>query len=327
MILVTGGAGFIGSVLVGELNNAGRTDIIVVDRLRDTSKWKNLRDLKYEEYIHADDLFLPEYADVLDKISCIYHMGACSATTEMDTDYLMKNNVIYSQNLFKLALELQVPFVYASSAATYGDGEDGYCDDHEGISKLRALNPYGYSKQLFDEWVLRQEVKPSKWFGLKFFNVYGPNEYHKEEMRSLVHKAFEQINETGKVRLFKSHKEGFEDGKQLRDFVYVVDVARAMIKMANLHTGDGSGIYNLGTGQARSFYDLAVATFMAMGKEVNIEFFDMPDKFRKQYQYFTQADMNKFFKLLPNFTFSSVEEGVTDYVKNFLLKDELNYNG
>ena len=329
MILVTGGAGFIGSVLVGELNKQGREDIIIVDRLSDTEKWKNLRNLKYEEYIHADELFLAEYGygEIFESVTAIYHMGACSATTEMDMDYLMKNNVLYSKNLFNIATELDIPFIYASSAATYGDGDLGYSDSHDGISKLKPLNPYGYSKQLFDEWILKQVHKPSTWFGLKFFNVYGPNEYHKEDMRSLVHKAFGQIEDSGKVRLFKSHKDGFEDGKQLRDFIYVVDVVNAMIPMMDSKLGEHSGIFNLGTGKAGSFYDLAVATFKAMGKTPNIEFFDMPERLRKQYQYFTEADMNKFNKVFPEFKFQNLEEGVTDYVKSFLLKEDQNYNG
>jgi ADP-L-glycero-D-manno-heptose 6-epimerase len=327
MIIVTGGAGFIGSVLVGELNNQGREDIVIVDRLRDTDKWKNLRNLKYADYIHADELFMPEYADILDNASCIFHIGACSATTEMDMDFLMKNNVLYSKNLFQLAVELDIPFIYASSAATYGDGELGYNDDHKEIPSFKPLNPYGYSKQLFDEWVLKQERHPKCWFGLKFFNVYGPNEYHKGEMRSLVHKAFGQINDTNKVRLFKSHKEGYEDGKQLRDFIYVKDVVNAMILMMSPEVCESSGIYNLGTGKADSFYNLAVATFKAMGKEPNIEFFDMPERLRGQYQYFTEANMDKFKSVFPNFQFASLEEGVTDYVQNYLLKEDPNYNG
>ena len=326
MILVTGGAGFIGSVLIGELNNRGIKDILIVDRLGDSTKWKNIRNLKYTDYIHADELFLPECSEILEKVSFIFHIGACSSTTEMDMDYLMKNNVLYSKNLFELAKDLKVPFIYASSAATYGDGELGYDDDHEKVPSFKPLNPYGYSKQLFDEWVLEKEDRPAHWFGLKYFNVFGPNEYHKDEMSSLVFKAFHQINETGKVRLFKSHKEGFEDGKQLRDFVYVRDIVNAMIEMMDSKHADKSGIYNMGTGKANSFYDLAAYTFKAMGKEKNIEFFDMPMKLRKQYQYFTEANMSKFESLLPEFTFQSLEESVNDYVTNFLMKEDPHYN-
>lgn len=325
MILVTGGAGFIGSVLVSKLNKLGHKDIVIVDRLRDTSKWHNLKKLKYDEYIHADDFFLPEYADIHDQLTAIFHIGACSATTQKDMDFLMRNNVNFSKNLFNMAKELSIPFIYASSAATYGDGEQGYDDDHEKLPNLMPLNPYGYSKQLFDEWALNQETKPAHWFGLKFFNVYGPNEYHKEDMRSLVHKAFGQINESGLVKLFKSHKDGFKDGEQLRDFIYVEDVANAMVELLKPTSAHASGIYNLGTGTARSFHDLVLATFKAMDKTANIEFIDMPLSIRAQYQYFTQANMTKFHKLLPNFKFYSLEEGVSDYVKNYLMKQDANY--
>ncbi|MCK6596334.1 MAG: NAD-dependent epimerase/dehydratase family protein, partial [Bacteriovoracaceae bacterium] len=194
-------------------------------------------------------------------------------------------------------------------------------DNHETVSKLRALNPYGYSKQLVDEWILKQKEKPKHWFGVKFFNVYGPNEYHKGDMRSLVHKAYGQILTDGKVRLFKSHKEGFKDGEQLRDFVYVVDVVKAMIEMMKPEVKKHSGIYNLGSGKARSFFHLVEATFKAMEKTPNIEFIDMPLSIRNQYQYFTEADMKKFQTVFPQFKFHSLEEGVTDYVKNFLMTD------
>lgn len=321
MILVTGGAGFIGSVLVRELNKLGRTDIVIVDRLKDTDKWKNLRELKYRDYYHADEFLSAENEDVFSELTCIFHMGACSATTERDMDYLMKNNVYYTQSLFEMARNLDIPFIYASSAATYGDGELGYSDNHDLIPKLRALNPYGYSKQLVDEWILKQKEKPKHWFGVKFFNVYGPNEFHKGEMRSLVHKAYGQILTDGKVRLFKSHKDGFKDGEQLRDFVYVVDVVKAMIEMMKPEVKKHSGIYNLGSGSARSFFHLVEATFKAMGKTSNIEFIDMPLSIRNQYQYFTEADMKKFQAVFPQFKFHSLEAGVTDYVTNYLMKD------
>lgn len=320
MILVTGGAGFIGSLLIKELNDNGRQDIVVVDRLREGQKWLNLRDVKFDEFIHADELFDGSNDEVLQDVTAIFHMGACSATTERDVDYLMRNNVLYSQNLFHLALQKDIPFIYASSAATYGAGEQGYNDDLAKIKDLKPLNPYGWSKQLFDEWVLRQKEKPAHWFGVKFFNVYGPNEAHKDDMRSLVHKAYGQILETGKVKLFKSHKEGFKDGEQLRDFVYGRDVARALVKMMDKKLCSSSGIYNMGTGSARSFLDLMKATFKAMGKDENIEFIDMPMSIRNQYQYFTEANMEKFSKLLPDFKWSSVEDGVEDYVKNYLMK-------
>lgn len=322
MILVTGGAGFIGSVLVAELNRLGETDIVIVDRLEKSVKWKNLRDLKYREYIHADELFSGDYDDLISETDIIYHMGACSATTELDMDYLMKNNVQYSKALFQFAATKNVPMIYASSAATYGDGEFGYDDNEEELPKLRPLNPYGYSKQLFDEWVLRETTaKPDHWFGLKFFNVFGPNEYHKEEMRSLVHKAYGQILETGKVKLFKSHKDGFKDGEQLRDFIYVKDVVRVMIEFSYTDKAQFSGIYNLGTGKARSFKDLVLATFKAMGKNPDIEYIDMPMSIRNQYQYFTEANTEKLLSALPGFKFSDLEAAVYDYVTNYLVKE------
>ena len=325
MILVTGGAGFIGSVLVRKLNEFGHHNILIVDRLRDSIKWKNLIKSKFISYIHADELFFDINKHYLDKIKFIFHIGACSATTEMDVDYLFENNVEYSKKLFNLAFEKDIPFIYASSAATYGDGELGYSDKEIEMHKLIPLNPYGFTKKIFDDWVLSNEDKPKTWIGLKFFNVYGPNEYHKGEMRSLIHKAFEQIKETGKVKLFRSHRTDFEDGKQLRDFVYVKDVVTAMVLMMENISDIKNGIYNLGTGKARSFDDLVSEVFKAMGKEVSIQYIDMPLEIRDQYQYFTEADMTRFHSNLSNFSFSTLEQGVSDYVKNYLLGKNQNY--
>lgn len=319
MHLVTGGAGFIGSVLIKELNDQGIDDIIVVDRLRETSKWLNLRGLKFAHYIHADEFFLEENERWHSRIRKIFHMGACSSTTEMDMDFLMKNNVEYSKKLFNIALQQDIPFIYASSAATYGDGEMGYSDSHETLPALRPLNPYGYSKQLFDEWVLKQFKKPQIWFGLKFFNVYGPQEYHKGSMRSVVHQAVGQIADTGEVKLFQSHHDDYKDGEQLRDFIYAKDLAKVMILMGEIQKRDHSGIYNMGTGAARSFKQLVEETFYAMNKEVRIKYVPMPDHLKSQYQYYTQADMAKFFKLFPDFTFSDLKTGISDYVKNHLV--------
>lgn len=318
MILVTGGAGFIGSVLAGQLNERGNENLVIVDRLESDEKWRNLQGKKFEEYIHADQLFLEENEAILGEIKAIFHMGACSSTTERNLDFLMDNNFYYSRALFTLAADLDIPFIYASSAATYGDGELGYDDDHAKMGSFRPLNAYGYSKQLFDEWVLRQEKKPSHWFGVKFFNVFGPNEYHKEEMSSLVFKGFHQMQDSGKVKLFKSHKEGYKDGEQLRDFVYVKDVVRAMIEMAQPEVAEHSGIYNLGTGQANSFKALIEATFKAAEIPVNIEYIDMPESIRHQYQYYTQANMQKFQQVFPEFKFTSLEEAVADYVQKHL---------
>ncbi len=322
MILVTGAAGFIGSVLVKELNKLGREDLILVDRLGSDEKWKNLRGKSFVEYIHADELFTGAWDEVLEGISTIYHLGACSSTTERNVDFLMENNVNYSKNLFDLALERDIPIMYASSAATYGGIEKDFNDNHETVHELRPLNAYGYSKQLFDEWVLKLEKKPSLWYGIKFFNVFGPNEYHKDEMRSLVHKAYGQIKEKGQVKLFKSHRTEFENGEQLRDFVYVKDCVRAMLAM--MDKGTGSGIYNLGTGKANSFDDLVDFTFKAMKETTKISYIDMPESIRNQYQYFTEANMTKFNQLLPDFKFTSLEDSVKDYVGH-LLKDDPHY--
>lgn len=319
MIIVTGAAGFIGSVLAAELNKAGHKNLILVDRLRSGEKWRNLRGIHFSEYIHADDLFEPGVIEDLADVEAIFHMGACSSTTERNVDYLMSNNVEFSKALFQWATQADIPFIYASSAATYGDGAQGYDDDHAKIDSLRPLNAYGWSKQVFDQWVLTQTSTPPVWYGLKFFNVFGPNESHKAEMRSLVNKAYEQIIETGTVKLFRSHRDDFKDGEQLRDFVYVIDVVRAMLEMWQLSSPpSASGIYNMGTGKERSFKDLVLATFKALNKEPSIEFIDMPLAIRHQYQYFTQAKMNKFFSLLPAFKFSSLESSVSDYICKYL---------
>ncbi len=315
MIVVTGGAGFIGSAIVKKLNDQGIDNIIIVDRFRSGDKWKNIRSLKFESFIHADELF---ETSILKHASAIYHMGACSSTLETNMDYLFKNNFEYSQTIFEHSAIYNIPLVYASSAATYGDGELGYNDDESLISQLKPLNPYGYSKQLFDEWALAKERKPSKWFGVKFFNVYGPNEYHKGTMSSVIYHTYNQIQETGKMKLFKSYKPEFKDGEQKRDFVYVKDVVDVMINLIENADEEKSGIYNLGTGQARTFYDLAAGTFRALDLEPNIEFIEMPDHLKKQYQYYTQAEMGKLAEVLPEFKFRSLEEGIKDYVQNHL---------
>lgn len=321
MILITGGAGFIGSVLASELNRLGHQDLVIVDRLNETQKWKNLRGIKFSDYINADELFGGDYDELIAEAEIIFHMGACSSTTENNMDYLMKNNVAYTQALFRFATTKNIPFIYASSAATYGSGELGYDDAHELIPNLLPLNPYGYSKQLVDEWILNEENKPDHWFGLKFFNVYGPNEYHKGEMRSLVHKAFGQIQNTGVVKLFKSHRTDYLDGEQLRDFIYVKDVVRVMLELSNPDKVAHSGIYNLGTGTARTFIDLVTATFSAMSRDPQIDFIDMPVELQSQYQYFTEANMNKFFSVVPEFEFTPLEEGIQEYVQNYLMQE------
>lgn len=325
MILVTGAAGFIGSVIVKELNDRGIEDLLLCDHFESGDKWKNLRGLKYDSFVQVEDLFNhPVWKKAKGGLAAIYHMGACSDTTELNMDFLYKNNTEYTNKLLVLAAQKNIPIVYASSAATYGAGEQGYSDDHKGISELRPLNKYGYSKQLSDEWILKQKTKPKVWFGVKFFNVFGPNEYHKGKMSSVVYQSFNQIRDVGDVKLFKSHREDFKDGEQLRDFVYVKDVVRAMIELiaAGKKKPSISGIYNLGTGEARSFHDLVKATFSSMDLEPKIQFIDMPKELRNQYQYFTQANMSKLQKALPKFKFMKLEEAVNDYVRNHLARPD-----
>ncbi len=319
MIILTGGAGFIGSVLCHYLNERGIKDIIIVDHLGTEEKWKNLNGLKYAEFIHKDELFEEENATFLNRANMIFHMGACSTTTEKDADYLMKNNWEYSKKLFQLAATNNIPFIYASSAATYGLGEHGY-SDQENIEQLRPLNCYGYSKQFFDQWISNQKRFPKKWYGLKFFNVFGPNEYHKGAMKSIVAKAYHQIKETGQVKLFNSYHDDFKDGEQKRDFVYVKDVCAAIMDMA-FEKEFENGIYNMGTGEANTFKDFVTYAFEAMGVEPKIEIIDMPEDLRKHYQYFTEADMGKFHNAHGGFKFSSLKESVKDYVQNYLMKE------
>jgi ADP-L-glycero-D-manno-heptose 6-epimerase len=326
MILVTGAAGFIGSVIVKELNDAGHEHVLLCDHFGSGEKWRNLRNLKYDSFVQVEDLFdhpiwkKPAGAG----LKAIYHMGACSDTTQLDMDYLYKNNTEFTNKLLTLAAQKNIPIVYASSAATYGAGEQGYSDDHNGVASLKPLNKYGYSKQLSDEWILKQKKKPKVWFGVKFFNVFGPNEYHKGKMSSVVYQSFNQIRDVGEVKLFKSHRPDYNDGEQLRDFVYVKDVVRAMIDLiaAGKKKPALSGIYNLGTGEARSFHDLVKATYHAMDLEPRIKFIDMPGELRNQYQYYTQAEMTKLKKALPKFKFMKLEDAVSDYVKNHLALTE-----
>lgn len=319
MIVVTGGAGFIGSAVVWKLNKMGIEKIIVVDELGKNEKWKNLNGLKFADFFYKDDFMeLVLQRKVPFKVSSIIHLGACSSTTEKDADYLMDNNVRYSQELAKYCLESGARFIYASSAATYGDGSNGYDDDESKLDILRPLNMYGYSKHLFDTWIKRNGLI-DKVVGLKYFNVYGPNEYHKGEMRSVVHKAFEQVRDNGKVRLFKSYRQDYKDGGQKRDFIYVKDAVEMTLFF--LEHKEKNGIYNIGTGRAQTWIELVTALFDALEKPVNIEFIDMPEDIRGKYQYFTEANMKKLGDAGYDKPIMSVRDGVMDYVKNYLLKD------
>jgi ADP-L-glycero-D-manno-heptose 6-epimerase len=318
MIIITGGAGFIGSAMAWELNRQGHKDILVVDNLASTSKWRNLVGLAYHRYIHKDnflDLLKTRYME--GRIEAVIHMGACSSTTEADCDYLMRNNLEYSKALCRFALERDARFIYASSAATYGDGSRGFDDSDEAMDGLQPLNMYGYSKHLFDLW-LKGDGLLDKVAGLKFFNVFGPNEYHKDDMRSVVCKAFTQIRQTGKLKLFKSYRKEYADGEQRRDFVYIKDCVRVMAwLMANRDVG---GVFNVGTGQARTWNALARGVFAAMGREPQIEYVDMPDTLRGKYQYYTCADLKKLEARGCDVGFRPLEEGITDYVQNYLMK-------
>jgi len=317
MIVVTGGAGFIGSNLVKKLNIEGIDDILIVDSLGKTEKWKNLVGKKYIDFVHKSEFIDKLKENKFSEIETIVHLGACSSTTENDADYLVYNNYRYTKELLNYSLKKNCRFIYASSAATYGMGEYGYYDDYGITSKLRPLNMYGYSKQMIDEFVLQKGYQ-NRVTGLKFFNVFGPNEYHKKGMISMVYRAFEQIRTTGKVKLFKSDCPEFEDGKQKRDFIYVKDCTEAIWKL--MKNPQINGIFNLGTGQARTWLDLANAVFSALNKKVEIEFIEMPEILKGKYQNFTEANMMKVVTHFPELILSSLEDAVNDYVQNFLTK-------
>jgi len=325
MLVVTGGAGFIGSALIWKLNQENYYDIIVADRLGTGVKWKNLAKRRLSRILHKDELL-----DWLNRessphsIEAIFHLGACSSTTELDADYLMKNNLSYSIDLFNFCVEHSIPFIYASSAATYGAGELGFCDDPNTISSLRPINPYGFSKQLFDSWVARQKSFPPSWAGLKFFNVYGPQEYHKGSQASVPFHLFPQLRDCRKVKLFKSYREDIPDGDQRRDFIYVKDTVDVIWHFFENRNEAQSGIYNVGTGKARTFADLGRAVIATSRiKDAVIEWIDMPESLRSQYQYFTEADLtnlrrNGKFKG----SFTNLEDGIDDYVGKYLSSDD-----
>jgi len=317
-VLVTGAGGFIGSALVHVLNQRGIDQIIVTDRLGEDEKWRNLLPLAFEDYVPADEFMegIEDDPDHFGRFAAVFHLGACSSTTVTDADFVLENNYAYTKDLCRWALFSGSRFVYASSAATYGDGSAGMDDKSEDISKLRPLNLYGYSKHLFDLYASREEILPEI-VGIKYFNVFGPNEYHKGDMRSLVCKAFDQIQETGRIRLFKSHKPEYPDGGQMRDFVYVKDAVEMTLHLAE--NEDAGGLYNIGSGFARTWNDLAGALFAALGKEPNIEYIDMPESIRHQYQYYTCADISKIRKTGYVRPMTSLEDAVRDYAVNYLL--------
>ena len=320
-IIVTGGAGFIGSCIVRTLNDRGYENIYIVDNIAETDKWMNIRNKKYIEYIPRD-AFVDRLDDGdFDDVSAVIHMGACSSTTEKDFDYLWSNNVLFSELLWEFCADLDIQFIYASSAATYGDGAKGF--DDASIDGLLPLNGYGYSKQVFDIWTKTQTERPKQAVGLKFFNVYGPNEYYKGSMASMVFHGFGQIKKDGEIRLFKSCNDKYADGGQLRDFVYVKDVCKVI--MFFLDNPDKSGIFNVGTGKAQSFAELAGAVFKALGLNENIKYIDMPEHLKEKYQYYTQAEMKKLRDAGYDEKFCNVEEGVADYVLNHLAKNFENY--
>ncbi|MBI2259130.1 MAG: ADP-glyceromanno-heptose 6-epimerase [Flavobacteriia bacterium] len=319
MILLTGAAGFIGSVMLQNLNTENQEDIVILDNFSSSIKNKNFANKKFQIQVERTELdtFLDKNKT---KISFVLHIGARTDTTEFDSKVFDKLNVQPSKLLWNFCVEQQIPMIYASSAATYGMGEWGYADSHELIPKLKALNPYGESKHEFDCWVLKQSKTPPFWAGLKFFNVYGPNEYHKGRMASVIFHAFHQIKNNGKVKLFRSHNPDFMDGCQKRDFVYVKDVVNVI---SFLMKGKApSGIYNLGSGKARTFNDLVNSIFSTLKLESSIEYIDTPLDIRDKYQYFTEAKMEKLIQAGYTNSFYSLEEGVNDYVSNYLLKNE-----
>jgi ADP-L-glycero-D-manno-heptose 6-epimerase len=322
MIVITGGAGMIGSMIAWHLNeNLGRDDVVVVDRIEQADQWQNMCHRKLADYLDKDELF--SWLERAGQIDAVIHMGAISATTERDFNRLLEANIRYSQNLWRWCADRGVPFLYASSAATYGGGEAGYSDDHD-IDRLRPLNGYGFSKQFFDQWALRQQREgapcPPRWYGFKYFNVYGPNEYHKGRMASVALHTYNQVSEHGYMKLFRSHRPDYEHGMQMRDFVYVKDVAMATSHFID-HAAE-SGLYNIGTGKARAFRDLSVAVMKNMEREPNIEFIDMPEDLRGKYQYFTEAGMDKLKQAGYSRPFMELEDGVADYVRNYLVHED-----
>lgn len=316
MIVVTGAAGFIGSCLVGKLNRMGITHIVIVDKFENNEKAHNLVGKKFLEKVDRM-AFVPWLKEHEKDVQFIFHIGARTDTTEMDKAIFDELNLNYSKDVWKYATQYGIPLVYASSAATYGAGELGYDDSHRVVEKLEPLNPYGVSKNDFDKWVLQQKLRPPFWAGLKFFNVYGPNEYHKGRMASVIFHAYKQIMHTDKMKLFRSHIESCEDGEQRRDFIYVKDVLNICVFL--MENKPESGLYNVGLGKARTFNDLVNCVFDSVNKEHDIEFIDIPEDIRENYQYYTEANLNKIVGAGYSKGFHTIEQGIKDYVENYLI--------
>jgi ADP-L-glycero-D-manno-heptose 6-epimerase len=319
MIVVTGAAGFIGSCLVSRLNKEGMNDLVLVDDFSKQEKQNNYKSKKYARLIERTE-FIDWFRTNVSEVKFVFHIGARTDTTEFDKSIFDELNVNYSKDVWEICTQNKIGLIYASSAATYGLGEFGYDDDETRINSLKPLNPYGDSKNDFDKWVLQQKNAPSHWYGFKFFNVYGPNEYHKGRMASVIFHAFNQIKEKGFVKLFRSHHPDYKDGGQLRDFIYVKDLVDVLF--FTYKNRIKSGIYNLGSGKARTFLDLANSTFKALNKEPKIEFIDTPLDIRDKYQYFTEANMQKLVDQGYKKPFISLEEGVKDYVQNYLKENK-----
>jgi ADP-L-glycero-D-manno-heptose 6-epimerase len=318
MIVVTGAAGFISSCLVAEINKLGRHDLILVDDFSKTEKLSNYETKVFQEKVERNQFFDWAKSNV-NAIDFIFHLGARTDTTEFNVEIFNELNLHYSQQMWEFCSVNQIPLIYASSAATYGNGEFGYVDNHVLPYKLMPLNPYGESKNDFDKWALQQKIQPPFWAGLKFFNVYGPNEYHKGRMASVIFHAFHQIKNNGKMKLFKSHNPNYTDGGQMRDFIYVKDLISICLFL--FEQKQHSGLYNVGTGKAETFKELALSTFAALGVEPNIEFVDTPIDIRDKYQYFTEADMKKLKSIGYTKTFFSLREGIDDYIKSYLISN------
>lgn len=315
MIIITGAAGFIASCLTAKLNDEGYFDLILVDDFTREEKKANYTNKRYTALVNRDEF--PQWLKANEsQVQFVFHLGARTDTTEFDTAIFNRLNLEYSKTIWRICAEFAIPLVYASSAATYGLGELGYSDDHALVEQLKPLNPYGDSKNNFDRWALQQTEQPFFWAGLKFFNVYGPNEYHKGRMASVMLHAHRQITATGGMKLFRSHREDVSNGEQMRDFVYVKDVVEVCYFL--MHNRKHSGIYNLGSGKARTFVDLVTAVFHAMNLEPNIDFIDTPADIRDTYQYFTEANMSKLIGIGYTRPFTALEAGVEEYVRNYL---------